>query len=79
MNDNSLKFEVGVDVGEGGVDGSKGDGVVDEEGEATTRPITRPIATNKSVVRKDWIFSSRSQLRFLQASDEYIVLDQEMT
>ena len=50
MNDNSLKFEVGVDVGEGGVDGSKGDGVVDEEGEAATSPTPRPIAANKSVI-----------------------------
>ena len=78
MDDNSLKFEVSVDVGKGGVDWRVRDGVVDEECEALTRPVTRPVATNKSVIGKRWIFRTCLQFCLLNACDDYVFLLKEM-
>ena len=69
MDDNSLKFEVSVDVGEG---------AVDEECEALTRPVTRPVATNKSLIGKRWIFRTCLQFCLLNACDDYVFLLKEM-
>ena len=74
----SLKFKVSVDVGEGGVDWRVRDGVVDEECEAPTRPVTRPVATNKSVIGKRWIFRTCLQFCLLNACDDYVFLLKEM-
>ena len=65
MDGDALQFEMAVDVGEGSVDGSEVDGVVDEKGEATTRSLTRSVATDKSIVWKGWVIRTSSQLCFL--------------
>ena len=78
MDGDSLKFEVSIDVGEGGVDWRVRDRVVDEECEALTRPVTRPVATNKSLIGKRWIFRTCLQFCLLNACDDYVFLLKEM-
>ena len=78
MNNYSLNFEVGVDVGEGGVDGSEGNGVVDKEGEAATPPAPRPIAANKSVIGNRRIFRTFLQFSFLYTRNDRVFLVEEM-
>lgn len=78
MDSNSLKFEVGVDVGEGGVDGSVGDGVVDEKSNASTRPAARPVTANKSIIGNGWVLRTLPQFCFLDARNYHVFLFKEM-